>query len=228
MERGLNFTPAPSRLPVQDIIAENKPVLRYHNDKAAANVARAAACNILRKAKPPPTNITREEKQALKALKLNADIVIAKADKGNATVVMDKIDYERKTLAILENSPFRRIAKNPTKNIERKINARLQALRRRGSIDSDLYNTLRVSQNCTRPALFYGLPKIHKPDVPIRPIVSYVNHALYNTAKHLASLLSPFSKTMSSFVKNSAHLCEILQDVTIDENEVLVSFDVKS
>ena len=29
-------------------------------------------------------------------------------------------------------------------------------------------------------------------------------------------------------MENSVHLCEILQDVTIDEDEVLVSFDVKS
>ena len=51
LERGLNFAPAPTRLRVRDIIAGIEPVLRYHNDKAAANVARAAVCNILRKAK---------------------------------------------------------------------------------------------------------------------------------------------------------------------------------
>ena len=64
--------------------------------------------------------------------------------------------------------------------------------------------------------------------MPVRPIVSYVNHALYNTSKYLAKLLSPFARSIPSFVENSVHLCEILQDVTIDEDEVLVSFDVKS
>ena len=64
--------------------------------------------------------------------------------------------------------------------------------------------------------------------MPVRPVVSYVNHALYNTSKYLAKLLSPFARSIPSFVENSVHLCEILQDVTIDEDEVLVSFDVKS
>ena len=64
--------------------------------------------------------------------------------------------------------------------------------------------------------------------MPVRPIVSYVNHTLYNTSKYLAKLLSPFARSIPSFVENSVHLCEILQDVTIDEDEVLVSFDVKS
>ena len=112
--------------------------------------------------------------------------------------------------------------------MERKINSRLQELRKRGSIDDEVYQQLRVSQNCTRPALFYGLPKIHKPNAPLRPIVSYVNHALYATSKYLAKLLSPFSRTFPSFVQDSTHLCEILKDVEIDNDHVLVSFDVKS
>ena len=33
---------------------------------------------------------------------------------------------------------------------------------------------------------------------------------------------------MSSFVENSEHLREILQEVTVEEDELLVSFDVKS
>ena len=58
--------------------------------------------------------------------------------------------------------------------------------------------------------------------------MSYVGHALYNTAKHVAGLLSPFSRTFPSFVENSADLCDILRDIQIDSDEVLVSFDVKS
>ena len=45
------------------------------------------------KIKPPRANLTFGEKEALKSLRQNEDIVIAKADKGNVTVVMNKEDY---------------------------------------------------------------------------------------------------------------------------------------
>ena len=68
----------------------------------------------------------------------------------------------------------------------------------------------------------------HKEEVPLRPIVSYVGQVLYRIAKYLANILSPFSRQFSSFVENSSYLCEILSNVSIEEDEILVSFDVKS
>ena len=44
-----------------------------------------------------------------------------------------------------------------------------------------------------------GLPKFHKQDVPVRPIVSYVNHAQYNTSKYLAKQF----KLTKTFIENT-------------------------
>ena len=41
------------------------------------------------------------------------------------------------------------------------------------------------------PATFYGLPKIHKPDVPLRPITSSINCPTYQVSRYLASILPP-------------------------------------
>ena len=38
---------------------------------------------------------------------------------------------------------------------------------------------------------FYGLPKIHKPGIPLRPIVSFVNSPTYAISGYLARILSP-------------------------------------
>ena len=38
---------------------------------------------------------------------------------------------------------------------------------------------------------FYGLPKIHKEGVPLRPIVSSIGAVTYHTAKELARILKP-------------------------------------
>ena len=198
--RGLNFAPAMSKVPTKDIVASVEPVLRQHYDPSEANVARAAICNILKKSKPPRANLTFGEKEALKSLRQNEDIVIAKADKGNVTVVMNKEDYEKKAEEILHAAPFQALESDvdTTKATEQKLNDTLKTLLEKKAISKPLYNHLRVSPGCSKPALFYGLPKIHKENVPLRPIVSHTGHALYNTAKYLSRL--PLQKFSWAFV----------------------------
>ena len=60
LARVLNFAPAPEKVQ-KDIIASAEPELRYHDSAAEANVARAAVCNILKKAKPLRENLSREQ-----------------------------------------------------------------------------------------------------------------------------------------------------------------------
>ena len=39
--------------------------------------------------------------------------------------------------------------------------------------------------------IFYGLPKIHKPGMPLRPIVSSIGAVTYQTLKEVARILRP-------------------------------------
>ena len=39
-------------------------------------------------------------------------------------------------------------------------------------------------------ASFYGLPKIHKPERPLRPITSSISSPTYAVSKHLVSILA--------------------------------------
>lgn len=74
----------------------------------------------------------------------------------------------------------------------------------------------------------YGLPKIHKVDVPLRPIASFVQSPTYQLSKHLSTLLSPLVGNSSSAVKNSKEFATFIREQTLQSDEVLVSFDVKS
>jgi len=78
------------------------------------------------------------------------------------------------------------------------------------------------------PPKFYGLPKIHKDSIPLRPIVSSIDSITYNCAKHLEKLISPVIDNTISYVKNSRRFTELLQGQHIEESEELRSFDVKS
>ena len=50
---------------------------------------------------------------------------------------------------------------------------------------------------------FYGLPKIHKPDVFLRPIVASQGSPTYKLAKYLAEILKPRVGKSEHYVVNS-------------------------
>ena len=72
----------------------------------------------------------------------------------------------------------------------------------------------------------YGLPKIHKCNIPLRPIVSFVSSPTYNLSKHLVTLLSPLVGHSTSAVKNSGDLVQFVSSVELTSSEILLSFDV--
>ena len=75
---------------------------------------------------------------------------------------------------------------------------------------------------------FHGLPKIHKPGIPLRPIVSLVNSPTYAISGHLARILSPVVGNTDYTVKNSCEFADFIGDKTLNACEELVSFDVVS
>ena len=112
-----------------------------------------------------------------KSLRDNDDIVVLPADKGNVTVVMNKVDYTTKALTSLSSQPFEKVERCPKKRVEDKINKYLWRLFQQGRITKPLYNQLHAS-TCSLPR-FYGLAKIQKPGVPLKPVISAVASALY-------------------------------------------------
>ena len=75
---------------------------------------------------------------------------------------------------------------------------------------------------------FYGLPKIHKANCPMHPIVSACRMAPYQLAKFLTKILQRYTGMTPSFVKDSKSFSEHLRSVHIGEDEELVSFDVSA
>ena len=70
--------------------------------------------------------------------------------------------------------------------------------------------------------------KLHKDNYPLRPIVSAVNSTTYKTARFISTMLSPYIHTSPSFIENTRHFIEQIRRLHIEEDETLVSFDVKS
>ena len=82
--------------------------------------------------------------------------------------------------------------KDLTTKIKAKALKQLKVLKDNEFIDNKLYYYLKPTAS---PApRFYGQPKIHKPEVPIRPIVSYSGSPLYNVNKYIANSLKAYVK----------------------------------
>ena len=71
-------------------------------------------CGVLRNAKQPKDNITKEYREALKELRKNENIVIVPADKGSSTVVLKREDYHSKLSKMLESGTYKQLKKDPT------------------------------------------------------------------------------------------------------------------
>ena len=133
-EKGLNFSIAPRRIPVEDIICSFKDSIEHLPENEAEEVRQNYA-RTLRRAKPPKPNITNEEYKALKELRKNGQIVILKADKGGATVILNKEDYVSKMESHLDLSGcYKNIDKNALSRITREVAETIK----RSYIDDDI------------------------------------------------------------------------------------------
>ena len=185
LNKGLNFAPTRRNVPVMDVVASVECALKNTKDVSLEEEARRKIAGIIRRfngnGKSVQPNVSAEENRALKCLVKDDDIVILPADKGNATVVMDKADYTAKALTLLENQPFQSVNRDPKKKIEDRLNKYLWKLFQQGRMLKPLYNQLHASA-CPLPR-FYSLAKTHKPGVPLRPVISAVGSALYGVSK---------------------------------------------
>ena len=117
-------------------------------------------------------------KDAMRNLRADKSIHILKADKGNATVVLDRVGYDNKVLALLNTHTYKELKSDPTTKIERKICSKLSDFKKLDMLSQKVHDHLKPSGTiCPK---FYGLPKIHKLDVPLRPIVAFQGSPTYN------------------------------------------------
>ena len=190
--------------------------------------------NTSRKRRGPHRNITRQEKEAIKTLREDSSRVVLTADKGVALVVMDKDQYIEKCMALLNDTKTYKPCKDTTKKLHREVQESLRKLNREHG-SSRLYDWSKLHYNCLLPTgnsspapRFYGLPKIHKANCPMRPIVSACGTATYQLAKFLTKILQRYTGITTSFVKDSKSFSDHLRTVKISGEEELVSFDVSA
>ena len=75
---------------------------------------------------------------------------------------------------------------------------------------------------------FYGLPKIHKPGMPLRPIVSSIGAVTYQTSKEVARILKPLVGKSPHHVKNTQDFIDNIKGIHLGEDQCMMSYNVKA
>ena len=127
---------------------------------------------------------------ALAELRKDHSRVILTADKGVALVVMGRTEYNSKVQKLLEDGgTYKEIKTDPTNKLKNKLVNLLRNIKAEGGITDQLYKKM-YPTGAVAPK-FYGLPKIHKRDILLRPIVSSRGSTSYEVAEELPRILRP-------------------------------------
>ncbi|XP_072050056.1 uncharacterized protein [Amphiura filiformis] len=134
--------------------------------------------------------MSNHERKAINVLKKEGSIVILPADKGKATVVLDKQEYSEKAEILLsDKKTYEELPSDPTQKYKRKLVAILTRLTNEEKITKTKYKQLYpTAENVPR---LYCTPQIHKPNAPLRPIVDYTSTIGYETSRWLADIPAP-------------------------------------
>ena len=179
--------------------------------------------------------LKQEQLRTIRELKKNRNVVITRPDKGNGVVVMGQSDYVNKMDKILsDEKKFVKLGSveesDTTLLQERALQAFLLRAHKDGHISRDIYERVRpVGATCPR---MYGLPKLHKEGVPLRPILSMVRAPQHELAKWLAEIFHPVvAKYGGRALKDSFEFCDKLDEFAAGndaDNTFMCSFDIVS
>ena len=83
---------------VADVICQGGRIEKVCQNlkQGEAEELRGEVKSILKKIKPPKSNITKEEAKAIKELKKDQERMVLTSDKGVSMVVMDREDYDKR------------------------------------------------------------------------------------------------------------------------------------
>ena len=176
---------------------------------------------------PRYKNITLDEKNAIKALSTDPTIVIKKADKGSAIVVMNKHDYITEAERQLNNTDFyQKTPEDLTLKHVGEIRDFLITMKENGEIDQKTFDTL--DPTGARTPSFYFLPKIHKKEIKGRPIISGNGSPTEKISALVDELLKDYVKQIPSYVRDTSDFIQKVEAFTHPSDYFLVTMDVSS
>ena len=178
----------------------------------------------------PYNNLTKNERTSMEELSEREDIIITKADKGGAVVIMDVKDYIKEAARQLNNTEnYRKLQEDPTATNMKLVNDTIERFKKQKLINEKVAEGLK--RNDPKTPKFYLRLKIHKRGNPGRPVVSSVNCHTANISKYIDYHLQPIVKEISLYVKDTQDFLKKLESEKVKDihlESLPVTLDVKS
>lgn len=226
-----NLPTTPTNIRIENYISEIEDALStIPSDQS--NIIRAKTTNMLTNFLLNKNRVNYEIESIIKKtktfLKQEKELIILKADKGNITVALNKTDYLNKMYELLnDNVTYKKIKNDPTLNLERRNNKIINWLKTKGYIDETTSKKL-MTYKSVAPKM-YGLPKIHKENVPLRPIVASTEAPVRNLSIYISEILKIAFENFNEFrIRDTFVFVENMKNFCLPRGFVLVSFDAKS
>ena len=140
---------------------------------------------------------------------------------GICTVLIASIKF-----SVNDKQTYEELKRDPTPALQRKLNSKILTLKKTDAIDTQRYYRLLCS--VPQPPKLCGLPKLHKPGVPMRPIVSFCGFPTYQLSRYLTTILQPLTDKSRRKLQSTENFIDAIKTVQIPDDYKLVSFDVKS
>ena len=109
------------------------------------------------------------------------------------------------------------------------INNDLSSLFNNGNINKNLFEKLYIKEDeKVSNGILKIMPKIHKNEFGIRPIISCLSHVTSKICKAIEIMLNPFIKNVKHILKDSQQLLQELENFSYNGNMNLYSCDFES
>jgi hypothetical protein len=219
--KNLNWHPPPAPLRIKEKISSFEKLLKEKHAKLATKNRQR---NLL--------NLTPLQKSTLQQLKANDKIIIKPTDKNLGPAVMDTNLYVQQILRehLLTQDYQQLTQKEAEHKMERLKTTLKNAIAFHSASLSAAEKTFfqRSLRTRLRLPIFYGLPKVHKSPVSLRPVVSSSSGLLTIFSTWLDYRMKELLPLIQSYTKNSFEVIKDLKNLTIPGNALLFSADAKS
>lgn len=181
----------------------------------------------LSKSKSKP-NLTKNELDALETLKNNKNIIIKKCDKGGGIAVMDADSYLTKINSmLLDTNTYRNTNIDDSTDVKKEADKLILKLESQGLLNKKQARYLTNFK--PRCPLFYGLPKVHKLNVPLRPICSQVDGPTSRLNELVDKYLTIAEQNIPFLLQDTtAYLLLLEKNKKVSPGTILCTVDVTS
>jgi hypothetical protein len=219
--RNPNWNPPPAPIQLEDSITDFEKLLKTSHIRSTQKHFKV---NL--------SNLTTLQARTLKILRQNKQLIIKPTDKNLGPALLDLDAYIKQVLQehLLTNdyaqlTPYE--AKDRMEEIKRDLKQLISSNRNLLTTAETTYFDRSLKTRLRLP-VFYGLPKVHKSPMSLRPVVSTHSSLLAIFSVWLDYKMKDLLHLVKSYLKDSYSLIRELKELQLPSSALLFTADAKS